>query len=88
MINIRISDTRFWVECDVDSSLRIYFAVDMIRVSDLLVKDGTTGTIVGKDFCIVYLRKPGSMQIPGMGQVGYPLSLFLIVSMSIEDMKN
>lgn len=76
MINIRISDSRFWVDCNVDSDLRIYFAGDMIRVNDLLIIDGSTGTIGGKDFCIVNLRRPGSVQIPGLGRVGSPIPLF------------
>ena len=76
MINIRISDSRFWVDCNVDSDLRIYFAGDMIRVNNLLIIDGSTGTIGGKDFCIVNLRRPGSVQIPGLVRVGSPIPLF------------
>ena len=77
LLNIRVSDSEYWLDCNVDSSLRIYFDGDMIRVNDFIVIDGSRGTIGNRDFCISHLRKPGKLQVPKMGKVGTPLPLFL-----------
>ena len=76
LINVRISDTEYWIDCNCDNKLRIWFVGEQIRVNDVIQIDATTGSLSSKDFTIVNLRKPGKLQIPGLGRIGEPMPLY------------
>ena len=75
VVNIRISDSQYWVDCEVGQKLKIYFVGDSVRVNDFIIIDATSGTLGGQDFKILNLRRPGHLHRTSHVKIGCPLPL-------------
>ena len=81
MVNIRVSDSMNWFDCNVGHKMRIYFVGGMqiwgdIKVYELIVIEGTSGTLGNKDFVLESFKRPGNINISNPNKIGIPLPLY------------
>ena len=74
-VNIRVSDSEHWFDCNIGDSMRVYFVGGMemwgdIRVNELIMIETTTGTLGGQDFVIERFKRPGTINVPNPKKIG------------------
>ena len=80
-VNIRVSDSAHWFDCNVGHQMRVYFVGGMemwgdLKVNELIVIDGTSGTLLGQDFIIETFKRPGNINPSHPVKIGTPLPLY------------
>ena len=72
--NIKINDGKYWLDVDVDDSLKNHFVKNLIVENDILVLQKTAGTLAEKNVKLIAFVRPEWAQCGGVRQ-GQPLPL-------------